>query len=209
MTYHPTHSVVVQSLSHLWLFATHGLQHARLPVLQCVPEFVQTHVHWVSDAIQPSHPLSSPSLPSFNLSQHQGLFRWVGSSHQVAKILELQLQHPFFQWIFRVDSFLPWPPRLHSTLCPSLTSVCHSPHSALATGYFLILDHWTHSQCKVLEISDLSSCTFLPRFPIHVSFLKFSYLIKYPFHMQLSQSPWSCPSPVHFCVTLFYFLRNT
>ena len=86
-------------------------------------------------------------------------------------------------------SFLPWPPRLHSTLCPSLTSVCHSPHSALATGYFLILDHWTHSQCKVLEISDLSSCTFLPRFPIHVSFLKFSYLIKYPFHMQLSQSP--------------------
>ena len=53
--------------------------------LHYLPEFAQTHVHWVSDAIQPSHPLSSPSPPVFNLSQHQGLFQWVSSSHQVAK----------------------------------------------------------------------------------------------------------------------------
>ena len=56
-------------------------------------EFTQTHVHWASDAIQPSQPLSYPSPPAFNLSQHQGLFKWVSSSHQVAKVLEFQLQH--------------------------------------------------------------------------------------------------------------------
>ena len=66
-------------------------------------EFTQTHVHWVSDAIQPSHPLSSPSPPTFNLSQHQDLFKWVSSSHQVTKVLEFQLQHQSFQWIFRID----------------------------------------------------------------------------------------------------------
>ena len=57
------------------------------------PESTQTHVHWVGDAIQPPHPLSSPSPPALNLSQHQGLFKWVSSSHQVAKVLEFQLQH--------------------------------------------------------------------------------------------------------------------
>jgi len=62
------------------------------PVLHYLPEFPQTHVHWVGDAIQSSHPLLSPSPPAFNLSQHQGLFQWVGCSHQVAKVLELQLQ---------------------------------------------------------------------------------------------------------------------
>ena len=64
-----------------------------LPDHHQLPEFTQTHVHRVSDAIQPSHPLSSPSLPAFNLSQHQGLFQWVNSLNQVAKVLELQLQH--------------------------------------------------------------------------------------------------------------------
>ena len=68
-------------------------------------ELTQTHVHQVSDAIKPSHPLSSPSPPIFNLSQHQGPFKWVSSSHQVAKVLELQLQHQSFQWIFRTDFF--------------------------------------------------------------------------------------------------------
>ena len=68
-----------------------------------LPEFPQTHIHWVSDAIQPSHPLSSPSPPAFSLPQHQGLFQQVRSSHQVAKVLELQLQHQSFQRIFRVD----------------------------------------------------------------------------------------------------------
>ena len=69
-----------------------------LPVHHQLPEFTQTHVRWVGDAIQPSHPLSSPSPPTLNLSQHQGLFQWVNSSHEVAKVLEFQLQHQSFQW---------------------------------------------------------------------------------------------------------------
>ena len=74
-----------------------------LPVHHQLLEFTQAHVHWVGDTIQPSHSLSSPSPPTFNLSQHQGLFKWVSSSHQVAKGLECQLQHQSFQWIFRTD----------------------------------------------------------------------------------------------------------
>ena len=70
------------------------------PVLH-LPEFAQTHVHWVSDAIQPSHPLSSPFPPVFNLSQHQGPFQWI-LSHQLSKVVELQLQHQSLQWIFRI-----------------------------------------------------------------------------------------------------------
>ena len=71
------------------------------PIHYQLSEFTQTHVHWVSDAIQPSHPLSTPFPPAFNLSQHQGLFKWVSYSHQVAKVLEFQLQHQSYQWIFR------------------------------------------------------------------------------------------------------------
>ena len=73
-----------------------------LPVHHQLLEFTQTHIHRVSDAIQPSHPVSSPSPPAPNLPQHQGLFQWVNSSHQVARVLELQLQHQSFQWILRV-----------------------------------------------------------------------------------------------------------
>ena len=61
------------------------------PVHHQLPEFTQTHVHRVSNAIQPSHPLSSPSPPAFNLSQHQGLSQWVSSLHQMARALEFQL----------------------------------------------------------------------------------------------------------------------
>ena len=68
-----------------------------------LPKLAQTHVHQVGNAIQPSHPLSSPSPPAFSLSQHQGLFQWVSSSHQVAKVLELQLQYQSFQLMFRTD----------------------------------------------------------------------------------------------------------
>ena len=77
------------------------------PVHEQLPELTQTHVHRVGDAIQPSYPLSSPSPPTFNLSQHKSLFQWVSSSHQVAKVLEFQLQHKSFQWIFRTDP-LEW-----------------------------------------------------------------------------------------------------
>ena len=73
------------------------------PVYHQLPELAQTHVHQVSDAIQPRYPLSFPSPPAFSLSQHQGLFQWVSSSHQMAKVLELQLRHQSFQWIFRTD----------------------------------------------------------------------------------------------------------
>ena len=73
------------------------------PIHHQLPEFTQIHVHRVSDTIQPSHPLSSPSSPTFNLSQHQGIVKWDNSSHQVAKALEFQLQHQSFQWIFRID----------------------------------------------------------------------------------------------------------
>ena len=66
-------------------------------------EFTQTHVHQVGDAIQPSHPLWSPSPPAPNASQHQNLFQWVNSSHEVAKVLEFQLQHQSFQWTPRTD----------------------------------------------------------------------------------------------------------
>ena len=78
------------------------------PVHHQLPEFTQAHVHWVEAAIQPSHLLSSPSPPALNLSQHQGLFKWVSSSHQVAKVLEFQLQHQSFQWIFRTDFLEDW-----------------------------------------------------------------------------------------------------
>ena len=69
-----------------------------LPVHHQLPESTQAHVHWVGDAIQPSHPLSSPYPPAPNPSQYQGLFQWVNSSHEVAKVLEFQLQHQSFQW---------------------------------------------------------------------------------------------------------------
>ena len=79
-----------------------------LPVHHQLPEFTQTHIHQVSDAIQPSHPLSSPSPLAPNPSQHQSLFQWVTSLHQVAKVLEFQLQHQSFQWLFRTDFLYHW-----------------------------------------------------------------------------------------------------
>ena len=74
-----------------------------LPVYHQLPEFTQTHVHRVGDTIQPSHPLSSPSPPAPNPFQHQSLFQWVNSSHEVAKVSEFQLQHQSFQWTTRTD----------------------------------------------------------------------------------------------------------
>ena len=95
----------VQSLSRVWLCHAMDCSMPSLPVHHQLSAFTQTHVHWVSDAIQPSHPLSSPS-PAFNLSQHQGLFQWVSSLYQVAKVLEFQLQHQSFKWIFKLISFM-------------------------------------------------------------------------------------------------------
>ena len=95
-----------------------------LPVHHQLPELAKTHVYWVADAIQPSHPLSSPSLPALNLSQNEGLFKWVSSSHQVAKVLEFQLQHQSFQWTPRTD--LLWDGLVGSP-CSSRDSQVSSP----------------------------------------------------------------------------------
>ena len=106
----------------------HGLQHAKLPCPPLSPGFAQSHVHWVGDAIQQSHPLSFPSSPAFNLAQHQGLFQWVDSSHQVAKVLEFQLFHisPSNEYSrlisFRIDRF----EKILSTA------------NGVASGYFLV-----------------------------------------------------------------------
>ena len=96
--------LVVESLSRIWLCHPMDCSTPGFSVLRYLPEFAQTHVHWVSDAIQPSHPVLSPSPLALNLFHHQGLFQWVGSWCQVAKGLELKLQHQSFWWIFRVHS---------------------------------------------------------------------------------------------------------
>ena len=99
-----THSVQISSVTQscLTLCDPMNCSTPGLPIYHQIVEFTQTHVHWVSDAIQPSHPLSSP-FPSLNLSQHQGLFKWISSSCEVAKVLEFQLQHQSFQRTPRSD----------------------------------------------------------------------------------------------------------
>ena len=99
-------SVQFSSVTQLWLTLCDTVNRSTpgLPVHHQLPEFTQIHVHRVGDAIQPSHPLSSPSPPAPDPSQHQGLFQWVSSWHQVAKVLEFQLQHQSFQWTPRTDS---------------------------------------------------------------------------------------------------------
>ena len=122
-----------------------------LPVHHQLPEFIQTHVHWVSDAIKPSHPLSSPSSPAFNLSQHQGLFKWVSCLHQVAKVLEFQLQCQSFQWTLRTDLLedrlfgYPYSPRdsQESSPTPQFKSISSSGLSFLYSPTLTsIHDYW-------------------------------------------------------------------
>ena len=102
-----THTCLVHfsSVAQSCLTLCNPMNHSTpgLPVHHQLPESTQTHVHRVGDAIQPSHPLSSPSPPALNLSQHQGLFKWVSSLHQMAKVLEFQLQHQSVQWTPRAD----------------------------------------------------------------------------------------------------------
>ena len=154
-----------------------------LPIHHQLLEFTQTHVHWVGDAIQPSHPLSSPSPSTFNLSQHQGLFQCVCSSHQVAKVLEFQLQHQSFQWIFRTD-FLkdglvgsPCSPRdsqghlqhyssKASTLWHSAFFVVQLSHPFMTIGKTKALTSWTFIDKVMSLLFNMLSrlvITFLPR----------------------------------------------
>ena len=125
----------VQSLSHFWLCNPMDCSTSGLPVHCQLPEFTQTHVHWVGYAIQPSHPLSSHSPLAFNLSPNQGLFKSVSSSYQVAKGLEFQLQHLSFQWMFRVDFLYDW-------LVGSPCSLRASQESSRATHNLKALIHW-------------------------------------------------------------------
>ena len=132
-----------------------------LPVHHQLPEFTQTQVHWVGDVIQPSHPLSSPSLPAFSLSQHEGLFKWVSSLHKVAKLLELHLQYQSFQWIFRTD-FLqdglvgsPCCPRdfQKSSLTPQFKSITSSQLSFLySTTLTSIHDYWKNYSLDEMDL---------------------------------------------------------
>ena len=99
--------VVVQSLGCVWLYDPKDCSTPGLPGLHHLPEFAQTHVHWVSDAIQPSHLLLPPS-PALCLSRYQDLLQWVGSLHQVAKILELQFQHQFSEYSGLISFRINW-----------------------------------------------------------------------------------------------------
>ena len=95
-----SHSIQFSSVAQSCPTLCHPMNRSMpgLPVHHQLLEFTQTHVHLVGDAIQPSHPLSSHSPPAPNPSKHQGLFQWVKSSHEVAKVLEFQPQHQSFQW---------------------------------------------------------------------------------------------------------------
>ena len=94
--------IVVQLMSCVWLCNSMDSSTPGFLVLHYLPEFAQIQGHWVNDVILPSHPMLLPSPTALSLSLHQGISQWAGFSHQVAKVLELQLQHQPFQWIFSV-----------------------------------------------------------------------------------------------------------
>ena len=136
-----------------------GCSMPRLPVYYKLPEFTQAHVHRVGDAIQSSHPLSSPSPSALNPSQHQGLFQWVSSSHQMAKVLEFQLQHQSFQWTLGTDILLdglvgsPCSPRdsQESSPTPQFKSINSLVLSFLYSPTLTsIQDYWKNHSCITL-----------------------------------------------------------
>ena len=142
-------SSVTQSCPTLWDPKNRSMP--GLPVHHQLLDFMQTHVHRVSDAIQTSHPLLSPSPPAPKPSQHQGLFQWVNSSYEVAKVLEFQLQHQSFQWTPRPDLLQnglvgsPCSPRdsQESSLTPQFKSINSSVLSFLQSPTFTsVHDHW-------------------------------------------------------------------
>ena len=131
-----------------------------LPCLYQLPELAQTHIHQVTDAIHPSHPLSSPSPPAFNLSQYQDLFQWVSSVHQVAKVLEFQLQHQSYQkysglisfrinWLDLLEvqgtlmSLLQHHSSKESILWHSAFFIVQLSHPYMTTGKTIALTRWT------------------------------------------------------------------
>ena len=162
------------------------------PVHYQLPEIAQTHVHRVGDAIQPTHPLSSPSPPAFNLSQHQGLFQWVSSSHQVAKVLELQLQHQSISEYsgliaFRMDGLdcLAVQETLQeSSPTPQLKSINSSysaffivqlSHPYMTTGKITPLTRWTFVG-KVMSLLFNMLSRLVITFPLRIKRLLISWL---------------------------------
>ena len=128
-----------------------------LPVHHQLLEFTQTHVHRVGDAIQPSHPLSSPSPLAPNPSQHQSLFQWVNSSHEVAKVLEFQLQHQSFQWTPRTDLLrMDWLDLL--AVQGTLKSLLQH-HSSKASAFFTV--HLSHPYITTGKTIALTRLTFV------------------------------------------------
>ena len=130
-----------------------------LPVHYQLPESSQTHVHWAGDAIQQFHPLFSPSPPAFNLSQHQGFFQWASSSHQVAKVLEFQLQHQLISFrmnwldLLVVQGTLKTLPQHHSSkasiLQHSAFFIAQRSHPYMITASVV----WTSSFLEIIEES--------------------------------------------------------
>ena len=172
-----SHSVMSDSLR------PHELEHARPPCPSPTPRVHRNPCPWVGVAIQPSHPLSSPSPPAFSLSQHQGLFKWI-SSYQVAKVLEFQLQHQFFQWThpglisFRMDwldllavqgtlkSLLQHYSSNASILWHSAFFTVQLSHPYMTTGKTTALTRRTvvsKVMCLLLNMLSRLVITFLPR----------------------------------------------
>ena len=127
-----------------------------LPILHHLLEFAHVHVPCIGDAIQPSHPLMPSSSSALNLSQHNGLFQWAGCSHQVAKILELKLQHQSFQWVFRVDFLkIDWFESL-AVQGTNYLALCLLYDLALTTAH----DHWEDHSLDYMDLcrqSDVSA----------------------------------------------------
>ena len=152
-------SSVTQSSPTLW--DTMNCSTSGLLVHHQLSEFIQTHVLGVHDAIQPSHPLPSSSPPAFNLSQYQGLFKWVSSSYQVAKVLEFQLQHQSVQWIFRTDFFkMDWLNLL--TVQGNLKSFLqhHSSKASILCSAFFIIQ-LSHPHMTTEKTTALTRWTFV------------------------------------------------
>ena len=137
------------------------------PAFHHLLELAQTHIHWVDDSIQPSHPLLHPSPPAFNLSQSQGLFQWVSSSDQMTKVWALQLQHQSFQWILRVSSFrIDWFDLLacprdcqKSSLAPKFKSINTPALSFLYSPTGRSIHMWLLEKPQLWLYAPLTICT--------------------------------------------------
>ena len=181
--------------------------------LHYFPEFAQIHLHWVSDGIQQSHPLLLPSPLALNLSQDQGLSQWISCLHQVAKVLELQLQHQSFQWVFRVDllaiqgtlkSLLQYHSLKASVLQCSALHMVQLSHPYMTTGKTIAFTIWTFVGkempllCHSFSSKEQVSFNFMTAVSVHRGFraqgneMLLFPLFPHSFAMKWwDQTPWS------------------